>query len=196
MITEVTEYIDNHEKWTQELKLLRSLLLALPVEETFKWKAPTYTYQGKNIIGIAAFKEYVGLWFHHGVYLKDEAGLLVNAQEGKTQALRQWRLAEIEPSLVPVIKSYLQEAVMNAEQGKFYKPKKKTAALSIPEELAVAMKADAALEQAFMSLTPGKQREFAQHISEAKREATRLNRLAKVLPLIKAGKGLYDKYKK
>ena len=66
---------------------------------------------------------------------------------------------------------------------------------TIPDELSNAFESDNELKQQFNALSPGKQREYADHISSAKQEKTRLSRLEKALPLIKAGKGLYDKYK-
>jgi len=45
-------------------------------------------------------------------------------------------------------------------------------------------------------LSLSKQREYSEYISEAKRETTKVTRLKKITPLIEAGKGLHDKYKK
>ena len=56
----------------QELLKLRNILLSCGLEETVKWGAPTYTFAGKNVAGLASFKSYVGLWFHQGALLKDE----------------------------------------------------------------------------------------------------------------------------
>ena len=47
----------------------------------------------------------------------------------------------------------------------------------------------------FDKLTKGKQREYADYIAEAKREETKVKRLEKILPMIKEGKGLHDKYR-
>jgi uncharacterized protein YdeI (YjbR/CyaY-like superfamily) len=47
---------------------------------------------GKNLLGIGAFKNHFGLWFFQGSLLKQNTKLLVNAQEGKTQAMRQIKL--------------------------------------------------------------------------------------------------------
>jgi uncharacterized protein YdeI (YjbR/CyaY-like superfamily) len=44
-------------------------------------------------------------------------------------------------------------------------------------------------------LTPGKQREYAEYITEAKKDETKLKRIEKIIPMIKAGIGLNDKYK-
>jgi len=59
-----------------------------------------------------------------------------------------------------------------------------------------ALALDGELSDAFETLTPGKQREYAEHIATAKQEKTRLSRLEKCIPMIKSGTGLHDKYKR
>ena len=54
---------------------------------------------------------------------------------------------------------------------------------------------DKKAELAFKALTPGRRREYADYVSEAKRAATRTKRIEKILPMIAAGTGLNDKYK-
>ena len=85
-----------HPNWEKELLLLREILCSGDVEETLKWGMPTYTVNKKNVAGMGAFKSYVGIWFHQGVFLKDEAKKLINAQEGKTKGLRQWRFSSLK----------------------------------------------------------------------------------------------------
>ena len=58
-----------------------------------------------------AFKSYFGLWFHQGVTLKDEASVLINAQERKTKALRQWRMTSVKDIKPAIVKRYLKEAI-------------------------------------------------------------------------------------
>ena len=62
-------------------------------------------------------------------------------------------------------------------------------------ELQRLLKANKAAGAAFAKLTPGKQREYAQHIADAKREATRASRIEKILPMISKGIGLNDRYR-
>lgn len=50
------------------------------------------------------------------------------------------------------------------------------------------------IQKSFLSLTPGKQKEFNEYIAEAKRETTKQSRLVKILPMIMQGIGLNDKY--
>ena len=75
-----------------------------------------------------------------------------------------------------------------------WKPQK-TEAPEMPELLAAIFKKNKALTAAFEKLSPGKQKEYIEYISSAKREETKKERLDKITPIILAGKGLNDKYK-
>ncbi|MFD0962456.1 YdeI/OmpD-associated family protein [Pseudofulvibacter geojedonensis] len=194
-VTSIEEYIENHENWSDLLNELRSILLSTELEETLKWSAPVYTINGKNVVGLGAFKHHAGIWFFNGVFLKDEQNKLVNAQEGKTKALRQWRFSENESVDKNLVKAYVLEAIENQKLGKEIKPVRNKKEVVLEGLLKDALLASRELKTAFEKLTPGKQREYVDHISSAKREATQINRLEKVKPMILEGKGLHDKYK-
>lgn len=80
---------DKSSQWVDELEILKSIINTTELVETTKWGGPAYTINGKNILGIGSFKNFFTIWFFKGVFLKDEAGVLVNAQEGTTKSLRQ-----------------------------------------------------------------------------------------------------------
>ncbi len=189
----VDDYIAGHPEYSEELTHLRVLLNSTELEETVKWGAPCYTIKGKNVIGLTAFKSYVGLWFHQGVFLQDKSKKLINAQEGVTKALRQWRFVENKEIDDPLILEYVQEAIQNQKEGKMMKPEKKP--LIIPDELQAAFDEDYVLKDQYETFSHSCKREFAEYISDAKREATRLSRLEKVRSMIMAGKGLNDQYR-
>ena len=191
----VDEYIEKFPKWEEQLTQLRQMLLSTGLEETIKWGAPAYTLNGKNVVGMSGFKNHYGLWFFQGALLKENTALLVNAQEAKTKAMRQMRFEETDDLNAEIIRKYVLEAIQNQREGKEIKIDRSEKKLDMPAELAAALTADTGLKEGFEKLTPGKQREYATHISEAKREVTRMARLEKILPMIKAGMGLYDKYK-
>ena len=88
---------------------------------------------------------------------------------------------------------YVIEAIENQQQGKEIKSKKKP--LIIPELLQKAMNENQELKEKYEAFTLGKKRDYADYISEAKREATKQSRLEKIIPMILSGLGLYDKYK-
>ena len=189
------EYISCHEHWSEELRQLHEMIMTTDLKSEIKWGAPVYTLDGKNVIGLGAFKNHYGIWFFNGALLKQNTSLLVNAQEGKTKALRQIRLEKGEEINTSALLPYIQEAIQNQREGKEIKPAKVKKQLVVPPELSKAFKADKDLEKSFNALTPGKQREYADHISEAKREATKRSRIEKITPMIKSGVGLHDKYK-
>ena len=187
-------YIEKNDRWKVELTVLREILLACELEEAIKWGIPTYMVNGKNVVGIAAFKDYVALWFHNGVFLKDEEKVLINAQEDKTRGLRQWRFASANEIDRDLISRYTEEAIANQKAGKEIKAKTRKPIVS--DELENALNASSELKSSFKTLTPGRQTEYAEYISGAKQESTRLKRLEKCIPLILAGVGLNDKYRK
>src|SRR5687768_15659821 len=96
MANEKKNIWDSSHLWAEELDMLKNILHNTPLVETTKWGGPTYTYNGKNVLGLGGFKNFFTIWFYKGVFLKDEAGLLVNANEGTTKSLRQWRFTSID----------------------------------------------------------------------------------------------------
>jgi len=128
----VDDYIAQSE-WKKELSMLRALILECGLEESVKWGAPCYTIKRKNVVGLASFKTYVGLWFHNGVFLKDAAKHLIQASE-KTKGLRQWRFQHLNEINADEVRNYIQVAILNQSLGKEIKAA--TRSLAIPEELA------------------------------------------------------------
>lgn len=190
-VSTATEYISKQGDWQSGLILLRDLMLETGLEETIKWGAPVYTLNGKNVVGIGSFKSYFGLWFFQGSFLKDPHKLLT-AQEG-TRGLRSFRFNSIEDIDQDVVSEYLREAIENQKAGKEIKPEKKE--LKMPVELEEWLNERPEIRDGFLALTPGKQREYAEYIAEAKREATKITRLKKIGPMVLKGVGLHDKYK-
>lgn len=190
----VDDYIARAEQWQQELEQLRTILKSTGLVETIKWGGPCYTYNGKNVVGIGAFKSYFGLWFHQGTLLDDDAGVLINAQEGKTRALRQWRMQSAKDIKAATIRRYVKESIGHVESGKQVKAER-SRPIVIPKQLANAIRRRKGATAAFRALRPGLQREYADYVAEAKRDATRVRRIDKILPMIIAGIGLNDRYR-
>lgn len=182
-------------KWSEEVNFLREIIGSNnKLEETVKWGIPVFTYKGKNVVGVAKFKSYFGLWFYEGALLKDQSNLLVNAQKGKTKALRQIRFNSLEEVSEKDIKNYIKEAIQHIDEGRTFTPEKKKA-VETPLELSRSLEKDSQLKASFNSLPSYKQKEYCQYIGEAKRAATREKRLEKSTGLILEGKGLNDKYR-
>jgi uncharacterized protein YdeI (YjbR/CyaY-like superfamily) len=191
----VDAYIDKNKKHSVTLSTIREVILDFPFEETIKWGMPTYVYGGRNLLGMGAFKNHVGLWFFQGALLDDPDGILRNAQEGKTKAMRQVNYESKDDMSKEELVNLIEQTISNQDKGLFVKVEKKKSNIVLPSELEEAFRADKELQACFESLSPGKKREYAEHVGSAKREATRIKRLETTIPLIKAGRGLYDKYK-
>lgn len=190
----VDQYIQNQPDWVDAIAKLRKVLLELDLEETIKWGGPVYMHGKKNIVSIGGFKSFVSLWFYQGALLKDEKGLLINAQEGVTKAQRQMRFHNADEINTAVVKTYILEAIENQKAGREIKANT-SKPLIIPEELERALISQSKLRSSFEALSLSKRREYAEYISSAKRPETKLNRLQKITPLILAGVGLSDKYR-
>ena len=189
----VDDYITDASGWQAELSRLREILRSTELEEDVKWGGPCYTYDGKNVVGMAGFKSYFGLWFHQGALLKDQNNVLINAQEGKTKALRQWRMQTAKEIKPAIIKSYVKEAIKLVKDGKQVASARKEP-LVVPAELKKALRLNKTAGNKFKSLRLGLQREYTDYVADAKREDTKLRRIEKILPMIIAGAGLHDKY--
>lgn len=189
----VEAYIDSSPKWKKELLFLREIALGMQLQETVKWGMPVYALHQKNIMGLAAFKSYVGIWFFNGSLLTDPHKVLVNAQEGKTKAMRQWRFKSKAEMNRQWIEAYIQEAIQNVGQGKFVAPSKKSPWV-VPPELESLFATNEELHSAFKKLSWGKQEEYATYIAEAKLAATKEKRLERIEPMIMKGIGLNDYY--
>ena len=81
-----------------------------------------------------------------------------------------------------------------AQQGKEIKPQRGKPVV-VPSEMQSVFKKNKKAAKAFEELTLGKQREYTEYVAEAKREETKIKRLAKILPMIASGIGLNDKYR-
>lgn len=177
--------------WAKELKLLRSLVLSCGLTEELKWSQPCYTHNGKNVLLVTAFKDYSCISFFKGVLLKDEQHLL-EAPGKNTQSGRIWKFTNISQikDNEALIKAYIFEAIDVEKAG--LKVAFKKSPEPIPEELEEVFKTKPEVKTAFEALTPGRQRGYILHFSQAKQSKTRMARIEKYIPKILAGKGFYD----
>ncbi len=181
--------------WEACYELMAQIIVKTELTKTFKWGTEVYTYQGRNVISWGGFKNFFSIWFYNGVFLEDRDKVLVNASEGKTKSLRQWRFTSVLEMNEKKILAYIEESVQAVKDGKeltVEKPMSKA-----PEGLLKELlEQDPAFQAAFTNLTTGRQNEYIDYINNAKQEKTKRRRLEKIQPLILSGKGLYDKYKK
>ena len=185
-------FFSKAEKWQEEYKKFRTIILGCGLTEEYKWMHPCYTFQESNIVLIHGFKEYCAILFIKGALLKDPKGILIQQTEN-VQAGRQVRFTNLQEivKLEPVLKAYIQEAIA-VEKAGLNVELKKTTEYSIPEELINKLEEVPGLQDAFEALTPGRQRGYYLYFSAPKQSKTRVSRIEKYIPQILNGKGLND----
>ena len=180
-------------RWREELLFLRNLLLQTGLREEVKWGVPCYTFNGKNVLILAAFRDYCSLNFFRGDELEDPAMLLVKAGEN-SQAGRQCRFTRMEDVLTRMEDIlHLIENSIELEKQQIPSPVRKPPEIVVPEELRDAFRLNPELEEAFFRLTPGRQRSYMLHLQAAKQAETCRRRIQKCSASILAGKGLNER---
>lgn len=114
--TKVDDWLDAREIWQAELREVCSIVRTSGFEEAIRWNNPCFQHQGRNVAGLVGFKAYFGLWLYDGSELSDPEGVLINAQPGKTQVMRQWRMTSADDIKPDLLASYLEEAKRVAER--------------------------------------------------------------------------------
>jgi uncharacterized protein YdeI (YjbR/CyaY-like superfamily) len=162
------------------------------VEEDIKWGFPHFMYKGM-MCSMASFKGHCSFGFW-------KAELLM-ADEARREAMGDFgriaSLADLPPK--KVLSAYVNQAMKLNDDGVAAPARAKAAApreLVIPAELAAALKKAPAARKHFDGFSPGKQRDYAEWIAEAKTDATRERRLAQALDWIAEGKPRNWKYEK
>src|ERR1700722_7129253 len=160
MNPKVDAFLSKVQKWQQEFKKLRAIILDCGLTEELKWGVPCYTLDKSNIVLIHGFKEYCALLFFKGALLNDAEGILIKQTEN-VQAARQVRFTNVQKivEMEPILKAYIQEAI-RVEKAGLKVNFKKTAEFTIPEVFQNKLDEIHDLKTAFDALTPGRQRAY------------------------------------
>ncbi len=192
MNPKVDAFFSEAEQWQDEYEEFRRIVLECGLTEELKWGVPCYTYKNANILIIHGFKEFCAINFFKGSLLKDEEGILVQQTEN-VQATRQIRVTSVKEikKLEGHIKAYIFEAI-EVEKAGLKINYKKVDDFDVPEEFQQKLDESPELKEAFEALTPGRQKGYLLHFSQAKQSATRAARVEKYRQRILNGKGIND----
>jgi uncharacterized protein YdeI (YjbR/CyaY-like superfamily) len=190
MNPKVDFYFSKANKWQEEIKKLRIIVLECGLTEELKWGVPCYRLQKSNIVLIHVFKEYCALLFFKGALLNDANGILVQ-QTKNVQSARQIRFTNSREivKMKAILKAYIYEAI-EVERAGLKVNLKKTSEFTIPEEFQKKLDEIPPLKAAFDRLTPGRQRGYLFYFSQPKQSKTRESRVEKCKRQILSGKGL------
>jgi uncharacterized protein YdeI (YjbR/CyaY-like superfamily) len=159
------------------------------VEETIKWSMPSFTYRGRPLANMAAFKAHAAFGFW-------DRQALATGQEG--DAMGQFgRLTSIDdlPDDI-VLDAKLREAATLIDSGerprRAARPPKPEA--EVPAALAEALAQDDIAAATFNAFPPSCRRDYCEWVAEAKRPETRDKRVAETIALLREGKKRHWKY--
>jgi len=161
------------------------------VEETLKWGMPSFTYRGKILCGMAAFKQHVGFGFWQGEQIEGAP----RSEQGMGQFGRITRLPDLPGKRE--LTGFIKQAMALIDSGS-KRPVAKAATarppLEVPDDLAAALKKNAKARAHFEAFPPSYRRDYIVWITEAKREDTRQRRLAQTIEWVAEGKSRNWKY--
>ncbi len=185
-------YFSKANKWQEEIRKLRMIILDCGLTEELKWGVPCYMFQKGNIVLVHVFKEYCAVLFFKGALLNDANGILIQ-QTKNVQAARQMRYTSIQEivEMEAILKAYVYEAI-EVEKAGLKVDLKKTTEFTMVQEFQKKLDELPALKTAFAALTPGRQRAYMLYFSAPKQSKTRVSRIEKSIQQILDGKGLND----
>ena len=192
MNPKVDPYYRKITKWQKEVNLLRTIVLDCLLNEELKWGVPCYTFNNTNILIVHHFKDYCALNFINGALLSDSAKILIQ-QTKNVQAGRQIRFTNVSEIINQehILKAYIIEAIEIEKLG-LKVVLKKTSDFEVPIEFEQKLHQDELLNNAYESLTPGRQKGYLLYFSQAKQSATRQSRIDNCIPKILKGFGVND----
>jgi uncharacterized protein YdeI (YjbR/CyaY-like superfamily) len=166
--------------------------VGLQTDRRIQMAKPLLHFSEKNIIIIGKFKDYCSLSFAKGVLLQD-ADKLLEAPSENSQSVRIAKFTDVQQitNLETTLKAYIYEAI-ELEKAELKVKKKESTDLTFPDELTEKFTQNPEFQEAFTTLTPGRQRGYIIFFSAAKQDKTRVARIEKYVSRILDGKGIND----
>ncbi|WP_116127996.1 YdeI/OmpD-associated family protein [Lewinella sp. IMCC34183] len=188
----IDKYFSADESLCEVLLALRKILLDCGLRETYKWRAPCYVLQQRNLAMLGRVGTRAKLGFFQGNLLPDAAGLL-RAPGPHSCSVRQlsFTRADQVEELTGVITDYVRAAIAIAQAGRT-QDKSVQRKAAVPPELEQRFSKNIALRTAFASLTPGRQRGYLIYFGNARQSVTRSRRIDQYRERIRAGAGIHD----
>jgi len=159
-------------------------------EETLKWSMPSFLYKGTILANFAAFKAHATFGYWNDSMLRQE--------EKNRSGMGQFgRLATLEdlPDRSKLIDLTRQSMALIDSGAKPPRATAKKAPFTVPQDMRAAIDGNAAAKAAFDGFPPSAQRDYVEWITEAKRDETRVKRLAQAVEWLAEGKRRHWKYK-
>jgi len=188
----IDDYLTSKDPFANEIcLLLRDLIHKSDkaIVEDWKWNIPVFHKNGM-VCGFSGFKKHVSLTFFNGVLMKDTSHLF--AEDCTAQKMRTIKFSTISDINENQLLAYFIEAFSLSEIPIKKEVIKKE--IVIPELLQNALDTNNLAKANFEKMAYTYKKEYALHISEAKREATKVKRLQKVIVNLEQNIKMHEQY--
>ncbi len=191
----VDAYIEKSAEFARPiLRHLRALVHRACPEaiEDIKWNFPVFLHHG-ILCGIAGFKQHCTFGFWRGGMT---AALKKDGFDGTGAMGHLGRITSLQdlPGDKILLRYIRQAAKLNEAGGPARPPPKPKPAAKVPADLAAALRQNKKAAANFKNFSPAKRRDYIEWITEAKRPATRAQRLGTTLQWVAEGKSRNWKY--
>ena len=160
------------------------------VEETIKWRQPSFEYKGL-MCGMAAFKEHCVFGYWKAPLVLDAAAEAANAMGYRDKITSVADLPSKSAFRAHVRKAMeLNEAGITVERP----VKERKPEIVVPADLAAAVRKNKKAQATFDQFSPSHRREYIEWVTEAKTDATRAKRLQQAVEWLAEGKPRNWKY--
>ena len=156
-------------------------------QETLKWGMPTFTLDGKILIGLAAFKAHATVSFWRGEELGIATSKDAMGQFGKLTGVGDLP-ANLDDLIVRTAKLSASDP---APRKTKHEPKP---APELHPDFATALESAPKARAVLDGFPPSARREYLEWVSEAKQETTRTKRIATAIEWLSEGKRRHWKY--
>lgn len=195
--SDIDNYIAGKAPFAQEiLTHLRQIIhnAAPDITETIKWRQPCFEHNGL-VCSVAAFKKHVTFSFFKGKLLNDSNNIFPTSDNNELTSLKFSVLADIPQD--DILTAFIQQAIaLNADSNCKRKStqRKDKDTLVMPNDLAAALASTPAAQSTFNNFSYSKQKDYIEWLTSAKRETTRVTRLATTVQWLSEGKARNWKY--
>ena len=156
--------------------------------EAVKWGMPHFIHKGKNIAGMAAFKEHCAVMVHGDGRQGEAMG-----QFGRIKSVEELPGdAELAEKLLAA-RDRIEAEGSAVKRPAQRKPKPE---IPVPQDFAAALREAPAAQATFDGFAPSNRRDYLEWITAAKQDATRQKRIATALEWLAEGKRRNWKYER
>ena len=186
---QIDSYIEKAAPFAQEIcKSLRKIIhkTSSDIEEAVKWGSPMFTYNGKNLCLVWAFKHHASIVFPEGALINDKYKLFNQGEDNlKGRGIQFKGVSEVDEKK---IMEYLHQAMRNIDEGKSIKvPVSKDKTVNLPDWYKKVLQKEKLLEK-YESQIYTYRKGYLQWIEGAKQPQTKEKRINQMISEVRGGK--------